>query len=82
MSGKCTLSRQGIRRPNDLGVGVEELRVDLMTRLRDLPEFSNLWDRRTTFQDQDGTEFNLAPKGASVLIGEIADVLYGHSPSW
>ena len=39
--------------------GVEDLRVDLMTRLRDLPEFSILWDRRTTFQDQDGTEFHL-----------------------
>jgi hypothetical protein len=39
--------------------GVEDLRVDLMTRLRDLPEFSTLWDRRTTFQDRDGTEFHL-----------------------
>lgn len=39
--------------------GVEELRVDVMTRLRDLPGFSILWNRRTTFQDTDGTEFNL-----------------------
>jgi hypothetical protein len=39
--------------------GVEDLRVDLMTRLRGLPPFSTLWDRRTTFQDQDGTEFHL-----------------------
>ncbi len=39
--------------------GAEDLRVDLMTRLRDLPPFSTLWDRRTTFQDQDGTEFHL-----------------------
>ena len=39
--------------------GVEDLRVDLMTRLRDLPEFERLWDRRTTFQDHDGTAFHL-----------------------
>jgi hypothetical protein len=26
--------------------GVEDLRVDVMTRLRDLPDFSKLWDRR------------------------------------
>ena len=39
--------------------GVEDLRIDLMTCLRDLPEFSTLWNRRTTFQDQDGTEFHL-----------------------
>ena len=39
--------------------GVEGLRLDLMTRLRDLPEFSILWERRTVFQDEDGTEFLL-----------------------
>jgi hypothetical protein len=39
--------------------GVEDLRLDLMTRLRGLSEFSILWDRRTTFQDRDGTEFHL-----------------------
>jgi hypothetical protein len=39
--------------------GVEELRVDVMTRLRDLPDFGTLWGRRTTFQDNAGTEFNL-----------------------
>ncbi|MHB1309495.1 MAG: hypothetical protein ACYDC1_18650 [Limisphaerales bacterium] len=39
--------------------GVEELRVDLLTRLRDLPEFSRLWERRTTFRDQQGTDFQL-----------------------
>ena len=39
--------------------GVEELRVDILTRLRGLPEFAVLWDRRTTFVDHDGTEFHL-----------------------
>ena len=39
--------------------GVEGLRVDVMTRLRDLPEFRRLWDRRTTFQDSDGLVFDL-----------------------
>jgi hypothetical protein len=39
--------------------GVEGLRVDVMTRLRGVPDFSILWDRRTTFQDRDGTEFHL-----------------------
>jgi hypothetical protein len=27
--------------------GVEDLRVDVMTRLRDLPDFPSLWERRT-----------------------------------
>jgi len=35
------------------------LRVDVMTRLRDLPEFPLLWARRTTITDADGTEFQL-----------------------
>ena len=39
--------------------GVEELRVDPMTRLRDLPEFAALWERRTVFADESGTEFHL-----------------------
>ena len=39
--------------------GVEELRVDVMTRLRDLPEFSVLWSRRTVFADPGGVVFNL-----------------------
>jgi hypothetical protein len=39
--------------------GVEELRVDIMTRLRGLPEFTVLWERRTLFADADGTMFNL-----------------------
>jgi hypothetical protein len=38
---------------------VEGLRVDVMTRLRDLPEFEALWSRRTTITDESGEEFNL-----------------------
>ena len=39
--------------------GVEDLRIDLMTRLRELPAFSVLWARRTVFADEGGAEFNL-----------------------
>jgi hypothetical protein len=39
--------------------GVEELRLDVMTRLRGLPEFSLLWERRTVFADPGGIVFNL-----------------------
>ena len=39
--------------------GVEGLRVDVMTRLRDLPCFAELWERRTVFQDDEGGEFHL-----------------------
>ena len=39
--------------------GVEELRVDVMTRLRGLPEFTVLWARRTVFADPGGVVFNL-----------------------
>jgi len=39
--------------------GVEELRIDVMTRLRDLPDFSVLWERRTVIADESGGEFNL-----------------------
>ncbi len=39
--------------------GVEELRVDLMTQLRDLREFEVLWERRTVFADESGAEFHL-----------------------
>ena len=39
--------------------GVEQLRVDVMTRLRDLPDFATLWERRTVFADSGGTEFHL-----------------------
>ena len=30
-----------------------------MTRLRDLPDFATLWDRRTVVADETGTEFHL-----------------------
>ena len=39
--------------------GAEDLRVDVMTRLRDLPDFATLWERRTVFQDDAGAEFHL-----------------------
>ena len=39
--------------------GVEGLRIDLMTRLRDLPTFEALWRRRTTIRDEDGEAFDL-----------------------
>jgi hypothetical protein len=39
--------------------GVEELRVDVMVRLRDLPPFSLLWERRTSFADDTGLTFDL-----------------------
>jgi hypothetical protein len=39
--------------------GVEGLRLDVMTRLRDLPSFAVLWQRRTVVGDDDGTEFDL-----------------------
>jgi hypothetical protein len=39
--------------------GAEGLRVDVMTRLRSMPEFPLLWDRRTTFADDRDTEYHL-----------------------
>lgn len=39
--------------------GVEGLRVDVMTRLRDLPAFDVLWERRTTLVSEDGGEVHL-----------------------
>jgi hypothetical protein len=39
--------------------GVEDLRVDLMSKLRLLDSFAQLWDRRTSFGDDEGNEFNL-----------------------
>lgn len=39
--------------------GAEGLRVDVMTRLRAMPEFQALWERRTTFVDGDGLEYHL-----------------------
>jgi hypothetical protein len=38
---------------------VAGLRVDLMSKLRLLDDFMALWERRTTFADEDGSEFNL-----------------------
>lgn len=35
------------------------LRIDIMTKLRDLPAFEELWERRTTVTDADGTQFQL-----------------------
>lgn len=40
-------------------VGVEGLRVDVMTKLRDLPDFCVLWKRRTPITETDGREFHL-----------------------
>ncbi len=39
--------------------GVEDLRIDIMTRLRDLPGFAALWERRTTIADEAGAEYHL-----------------------
>jgi hypothetical protein len=39
--------------------GTEGLRVDVMTRLRAMPKFPVLWERRTTFVDGDGVEYHL-----------------------
>ena len=35
------------------------IRVDVMTRLRDLADFPILWARRTTIEDEDGTLYDL-----------------------
>jgi len=39
--------------------GVEGLRIDIMSRLRDLACFDDLWQRRTVIGDADGNEFHL-----------------------
>ena len=39
--------------------GVEGLRVDVMTRLRAMPEFTSLWERRATLVDDEGVEYHL-----------------------
>ena len=39
--------------------GVEDLRVDVMTRLRGLAPFATLWERRTAFVDEHGAEYHL-----------------------
>ena len=36
-----------------------DLRINLMTKLRDLPGFEELWERRTTITDGDGSRFEL-----------------------
>jgi hypothetical protein len=41
------------------GGGADGLRVDVMTRLRDLPDFAVLWARRATIRDEDGETFEL-----------------------
>ncbi len=39
--------------------GVEHLRIDVMTKLRDLPSFEILWQRRTTITGPGATEVHL-----------------------
>lgn len=39
--------------------GVEGLRIDVMTKLRGLPDFGLLWNRRTTVTEEDGQEIHL-----------------------
>jgi hypothetical protein len=41
------------------GGEADGLRVDVMTRLRDLPAFEVLWARRTTIRDEGGETFEL-----------------------
>ena len=41
------------------GGEADGLRVDVMTRLRGLPEFAVLWGRRTTIRDENGETFEL-----------------------
>jgi hypothetical protein len=41
------------------GGETDRLRIDIMTRLRDLPDFAVLWSRRTTIQDGAGDAFDL-----------------------
>ena len=41
------------------GGEADGLRVDVMTRLRDLPDFAVLWARRATIRDTDGGTFEL-----------------------
>lgn len=39
--------------------GVEGLRIDVMTKLRSMDSFEQLWQRRTIFADEQGMEFHL-----------------------
>ncbi|MCI0747421.1 MAG: hypothetical protein L0Y58_18610 [Verrucomicrobia subdivision 3 bacterium] len=41
------------------GGDADGLHIDIMTRLRDLPEFERLWSRRTTITDENGESFEL-----------------------
>lgn len=41
------------------GGDADGLRVDIMTRLRDLPPFDLLWQKRTTISEPTGDEFDL-----------------------
>jgi len=41
------------------GGAADGLRVDVMTRLRDLPDFAVLWARRATIRDEGGETFEL-----------------------
>ena len=41
------------------GGAPDGLRIDVMTRLRDLPAFDELWQRRTTITDANGESFEL-----------------------
>ena len=41
------------------GGEADGLRVDVMTRLRDLPDFAGLWARRATIRDENGETFEL-----------------------
>lgn len=41
------------------GGAADGLRVDVMTRLRDLPDFAALWARRATIRDEAGETFEL-----------------------
>ena len=36
-----------------------DLRIDVMTRLREMPDFQTLWERRVTFADDTGLDLNL-----------------------
>ncbi|MFO1000224.1 MAG: hypothetical protein U0936_07795 [Planctomycetaceae bacterium] len=40
-------------------LGVEGLRVDVMARLRGLPDFETLWNRRTTLEDPSGITYEV-----------------------
>ena len=39
--------------------GVEGMRVDVMAKMRGVPDFPILWERRTVFGDDHGAEYNL-----------------------